>query len=192
MTLHVCPTRAFAAALRPLRDMEQRLVDALTGNPGGVVTHADVISAMWGDAADGGPEKTLQAINQYVFRLRRRGFSIAVHDRHGLALMPSGSSNPLPRGPGRRVLPIEPLVAPRRLVQDDLLAALRVASPRPVAVADLVGAAYGADRRPPPRNAPAAVVAFMSVLRRKGHAIEVVDRRSGRSAGYALISSPVA
>lgn len=94
MTLHVCDTWSFTLALRPLPDKQQAIVDMLYAaaeGARGYVATADLVHALWGADADGGPLYADRLISLYVYKLRRRGFKIIGRHGHGYALVVPGA-----------------------------------------------------------------------------------------------------
>lgn len=73
--------RAFAAALVPLTDLEQRLIDVLldTRTP---LPDAELAERTYAGRRDGGPDSALSIMKVMILRLRRRGFNVVNY--HGI------------------------------------------------------------------------------------------------------------
>lgn len=53
-----------------------RLINRLREGQGGIVTHAELIEALWGDDRSGGPIDIMNSLNALITKMRRMGFPI--------------------------------------------------------------------------------------------------------------------
>lgn len=84
--------RAYASKLKRRRKAlhngslhNSRALNRLRLAAGGIVSHAELVEAIWRSPEDGGPEYAVNMVRRAMFELRRLGYPIRNHARRGYA-----------------------------------------------------------------------------------------------------------